>query len=47
VIILEATNTIDELVRQCLEQKWDTRQLIDKFMESEQPNGNRIVSSTV
>jgi hypothetical protein len=36
VIILEALNTADELVRLCLEQKWNTRQLIDKFMESEQ-----------
>lgn len=36
VFILEATNTADELVHLCLEQKWDTRQLIDKFMEQHQ-----------
>jgi hypothetical protein len=39
VLILEATNTADELVRQCLGQKWDTRQLIDQFMESENAHG--------
>lgn len=35
VIILEAVNTADELVHQALDLKWDTRQLIDRFMESE------------
>jgi len=38
VIILEAVNTVDELVRLALEQKLNVKQMIDVFMESEQPH---------
>lgn len=38
LIFLEAQNTIDALVRQALDNKWSTKQLIDQFMEMEQPH---------
>jgi superfamily II DNA or RNA helicase len=38
LIFLEAQNTVDQLVRAALDQKWNTKQLIDQFMTMEQPH---------
>lgn len=34
VIVLDAVNTVDNLVRQALDAKWDVKQLIDRFLQT-------------